>query len=200
MENEYIFFYSNYDEGSNTLKNTLSKYLNLSKMFYPINVNNKALKIPKIITHIPAFIITENGVTNVLFEPDASNWIKKKVETENNSSINDWDPSAMCGFSDNFSSIENPNGMNKDFAFIENEDMQIYTPDSDPIGGQKGQQQNGHQQPQQQQQMQQMQPNFFNNNNNNTSTKNMQKSKTDVALEKLMNERNLNIPRPISRQ
>ena len=81
------------------------------------------MKIPKIITHIPAFIITENNVTNLLFEPDASNWIKKKVEIENNASINDWDPSAMCGFSDNFSSIENPNGMNKDFAFIENGDM-----------------------------------------------------------------------------
>ena len=42
--------------------------------------------------------------------------------------------------------------------------------------------------------------NFNNNFNNNSSTKNMQKSKTDLALEKLMNERNMNIPRPISRQ
>ena len=78
MSNEYIFFYSNYDNVSKLLQDKLIKNYELYKNFHCININNRKLKIPKFITHIPAFLITENGNTQILFEPDASNWLKER--------------------------------------------------------------------------------------------------------------------------
>ena len=217
MSGEYIFFYSNYVEASKQLQEKLIKHYDLYKQFHLINVNDKRLKIPKIITHIPAFIITENGVTNVLFEPDASHWIRDKTQQvqqqssgQGSGSIGDWDPSAMSGFSDNFSSLENSGGMNKDFAFVGQTDQRIYTPNADPVGG--GQQQS---QPQQQQQQPQGMGGFNSMSHQGgfsgissgggfhggqSSNSNMQKSKAERDFERLMAQRRGDIPRPISRQ
>ena len=127
MSNEYIFFLSNYDNNSKLLKDKMIKNYELYKNFHIININDRRLKIPKFITHIPALLVTENGQTEVLFEPDASNWVRSKSEiqaqpqqpdqiqrrqqggqtqqTQENRGpgINEWDPSSMSGFSDNFS-------------------------------------------------------------------------------------------------
>ena len=223
MSGEYIFFYSNYVEASKQLQEKLIKHYDLYKQFHLINVNDKRLKIPKIITHIPAFIITENGVTNVLFEPDASHWIRDRTQQTHQSgpasnggggqdSIGDWDPSAMSGFSDNFSSLENGGGMNKDFAFVGQTDQRIYTPDADPVGGGQGGQQQ--QQPQQSQQPQGIggvntmshQGGFSGISSGGGfhggqgSRANVQKSKSEQDFERLMAQRRNDIPRAVNRQ
>ena len=186
-------------------------YYDLYKQFHLINVNDKRLKIPKIITHIPAFIITENGVTDVLFEPDTSHWIRDKTQQvqqqssgQGSGSIGDWDPSAMSGFSDNFSSLENSGCMNKDFAFVGQTDQRIYTPNADPVGGGQQQSQSQQQQPQRMDGFSSMshQGGFSGGgfHGGQSSNSNMQKSKAEQDFERLMAQRRGDIPRPISRQ
>lgn len=223
MSNEYIFFYSNYDNNSKLLKDRLIKNYQLYKNFHCININDRRLKIPKFITHIPALLVTENGQTEVLFEPDASNWVRSKSEMQaqpqaqtqqqqgqtqqmqmgRGPGINEWDPSSMSGFSDNFSSLESENGMVKNFTFLGQGQEKINTPDSDnTFGG--GNQGNGGQQgfsPQNQQ-------NGFNGINSNGfhggsmggGSRQVKKTKTEIDFERLMNSRKNDIPQPVARQ
>ena len=227
MSNEYIFFLSNYDNNSKLLKDKMIKNYELYKNFHIININDRRLKIPKFITHIPALLVTENGRTEVLFEPDASNWVRSKSEMQaqpqqrdqmqhrqqggqtqqtqvnRGPGINEWDPSSMSGFSDNFSSLESENGMVKNFTFLGQGQEKINTPDSDNTfdGGNQG---NGGQQgfsPQNQQ-------NGFNGINSNGfhggsmggGSRQVKKTKTEMDFERLMNSRKNDIPQALARQ
>lgn len=224
MSNEYIFFYSNYDNNSKLLKDRLIKNYQLYKNFHCININDRRLKIPKFITHIPALLVTENGQTEVLFEPDASNWVRSKSEMQaqpqaqtqqqggqtqqthmgGGPGINEWDPSSMSGFSDSFSSLESENGMVKNFTFLGQGQEKINTPDSDNTFGGGNQGGNGGQQgfsPQNQQ-------NGFNGINSNGfhggsmggGSRQVKKTKTEIDFERLMNSRKNDIPQPVARQ
>ena len=213
MSNEYIFFYSNYDNASKNLKEKLIKHYELYKKFHLININDKRLKIPKFITHIPSLLITENGNTTVKCEPEASQWIREMTEPQQggNGSIGDWDPTVMSGFSDNFSSLEDETVMDKNFSFVGRGEQKIYTPDSEQISEQtSGQPQQG--------QSQQGQPrggfNSFNNqggqggfNGINSSggfhggqSRNVKKSKAETDFDTLLSQRRSEIPKPIARQ
>ena len=117
--------------------------------------------------------------------------------------INEWDPSSMSGFSDNFSSLESENGMVKNFTFLGQGQEKINTPDSDNTfdGGNQG---NGGQQgfsPQNQQ-------NGFNGINSNGfhggsmggGSRQVKKTKTEMDFERLMNSRKNDIPQALARQ
>ena len=211
MSNEYIFFYSNYDNVSKLLQDKLIKNYELYKNFHCININNRKLKIPKFITHIPAFLITENGNTQILFEPDASNWLKERsggVSNEQQAqngqgSINDWDPSSMSGFSDNFSSLESENGMVKNFSFLGQQEQKINTPESDNnVGGNNsGQQSNNFQQ--QQGGFSGISSSGFHGGSMSSQMgggRQIKKTKTEMDFERLMNQRKQEIPQPVHRQ
>lgn len=210
MSNEYIFFYSNYDNVSKLLQDKLIKNYELYKNFHCININNRKLKIPKFITHIPAFLITENGNTQILFEPDASNWLKEKSEGVSNGqqtqngevSINDWDPSSMSGFSDNFSSLESENGMVKNFSFLGQQEQKINTPESDNnVGGNNsGQQSNNLQQ---QGGFSGISSNSFHGGSMSgqmSGGRQIKKTKTEADFERLMNQRKQEIPQAVHRK
>lgn len=205
MSNEYIFFYSNYDNVSKLLQDKLIKNYELYKNFHCININNRKLKIPKFITHIPAFLITENGNTQILFEPDASNWLKERSggvsngqQVQNNKdSINEWDPSSMSGFSDNFSSLESENSMVKNFSFLGQQEQKINTPESDNTEANTSNQQNNNFQ----------QQGGFNGISSNGfhggsmgGGRQIKKTKTESDFERLMNQRKQELPQPVHRQ
>ena len=211
MSNEYIFFYSNYDNVSKLLQDKLIKNYELYKNFHCININNRKLKIPKFITHIPAFLITENGNTQILFEPDASNWLKERSGGVSNGqqaqngqgSINDWDPSSMSGFSDSFSSLESENGMVKNFSFLGQQEQKINTPESDNnVGGNNsGQQSNNFQQ--QQGGFSGISSSGFHGGSMGGQMgggRQIKKTKTEMDFERLMNQRKQEIPQPVHRQ
>ena len=204
MNNEYIFFYSNYDNASKNLREKLIKHYELYKKFHLININDKRLKIPKFITHIPALLITENGNTNIKYEPEASKWIREITEPQQsggNGNIGDWDPTVMSGFSDNFSSLDNDSGMDKNFSFVGRGDQKIYTPDSEPISGQS---QQGNQQSQVGFNSFSSQGGFSGINSSGGfhggQSRNVKKSKAESDFERLLTQRRNEIPKPISRQ
>jgi hypothetical protein len=217
MSNEYIFFYSNYDNNSKLLKDRLIKNYKLYKNFHCININDRRLKIPKFITHIPALLVTENGKTEILFEPDASNWVRSKSEiqlqtqTQQNKDqsqqiqknggpgINEWDPSSMSGFSDSFSSLESENGMVKNFTFLGQGQEKINTPDSDnSFGG--GNNNQGFSPQNQQNGFNGINSNGFHGGSMGGQSRQVKKTKTEIDFERLMNSRKNEIPQAIARQ
>lgn len=226
MSNEYIFFYSNYDNNSKLLKDKMIKNYELYKNFHLININDKKLRIPKFITHIPALLITENGNTQVLFEPDASKWVmyksgigqgqqqqqeqnigggQQQEETMGGQGINEWDPSSMSGFSDNFSSLGTDNGMVKNFSFLGQGQERINTPDSDNTfgdGNQGGGGQQGFSPQNQQNGFNGISSNGFHGGSMNGGGRgnNVKKTKTEMDFERLMNQRKNDLPQPIARQ
>jgi len=191
MNSEYLFFYSNFDTNSKELMDKLYKNHDLYQKFHLININNKKLRslIPRSITEIPAFLITENGQRfPPLFGAKALEWIKERsIQASGESELSSWDPSGMTGFSDNFSSLDDNEGeMKKNYSYLGGQTESIYTPDAQPISGQG----NGGGQ---QQQMQQ--PNFSMQQQSRPA-----KSSADAAYERLINQRNQELPKPISGQ
>jgi len=207
MSNEYIFFYSNYDNASKNLREKLIKHYELYKKFHLININDKRLKIPKFITHIPALLLTENGNTNIKYEPEASQWIREMTEPkqgEGNGNIGDWDPTVMSGFSDNFSSLENDSVMDKNFSFVSRGEQKIYTPDSEQIDGQSQQGQNQQPPPRGGFNSFGGQGGFSGINSSGGfhggQSRNVKKSKAENDFERLLSQRRSEIPKPIARQ
>ena len=189
MNSEYLFFYSNFDTNSKELMDKLYKNHDLYQKFHLININNKKLRslIPRSITQIPAFLITENGQRfPPLFGAKALEWIKERnIQASGESELSSWDPSGMTGFSDSFSSLDDNEGeMKKNYSYLGGHTESIYTPDSQPISGQGS---GG------QQQMQQ--PNFSMQQQSKPT-----KSSADAAYERLVNQRNQDVPKPISGQ
>lgn len=207
MSGEYIFFYSNYDNASKNLREKLIKHYELYKKFHLININDKRLKIPKFITHIPALLITENGNTNIKYEPEASKWIREITEPQDaggNGNIGNWDPTVMSGFSDNFSSLDNDSGMDKNFSFVGRGEQQIYTPDSEPISDQSNNRQNPRTQSQGGFNSFSSQDGFSGINSSGGfhggQSRNIKKSKAESDFDRLLSQRRSEIPKPISRQ
>lgn len=189
MNSEYLFFYSNFDTNSKELMDKLYKNHDLYQKFHLININNKKLRslIPRSITQIPAFLITENGQRfPPLFGAKALEWIKERnIQASGESELSSWDPSGMTGFSDSFSSLDDNEGeMKKNYSYLGGQSESIYTPDSQPISGQG----NGGQQ-------QMQQPNFSMQQQSKPA-----KSSADAAYERLINQRNQDVPKPISGQ
>jgi len=162
----YILFYSNRCLHSKELLNILSKDAELNQKFNKINIDVGNIKIPPYVTSVPTAIITIDGKPNKIVGSQIFNWYKqvrsKKQEEE---VIQDWDPSAMTGYSDGFSYIENPEVMKKSFSFL-NDNNSITTPDEGSYTG----------------------------NNNNGNSKDKPKTQLDTDFERMMSGRNNEVP------
>ena len=76
-----IVFYSNYCLHCNNLLNKLSKTILHSKILY-VCIDDKNIKIPRIITRVPSLYIV--GEKKVLIENEIDIWVKNQVSAFEN--------------------------------------------------------------------------------------------------------------------
>ena len=131
----FILFYSSKCLHSKEFMLLLHKDSDLNQKFTKVNIDNKNIKIPPYIKAVPSIIIQENNQPNLLVGSKIFDWYnnthKKNIS---NSSIQDWDPCTMTGYSDGFSYLENNDVMKKSYAFLSDNNNQINTPDEKNYG------------------------------------------------------------------
>jgi hypothetical protein len=136
---EYVLFYSKDCVHCKEFMNELYKNQDLYKLFHLINVLEENIKLPRYVQSVPTLIINESNsqrpqikVGNNVFE-----WYKEKMEQNNKTmigGIQDWDPSMMNGYSDNFSSLDSTNEKDRNFAYLDMNTSRINTPDAQNSG------------------------------------------------------------------
>ncbi len=170
MSDDYLLFYSSKCLHSKDFLTILSKDVQLNKKFTKINIDNKSIKLPPYIKAVPSAIITTNGQPQLLVGTAIFKWYsethkKAPEQQQQQNAILDWDPMAMTGYSDGFSYIDNGSDpQKKSFAFLGGNDGSIYTPDEKSFGGNDDKKSGG------------------------------AKTELDINFEKLMNNRNHDIP------
>lgn len=153
---KYVIFYSEQCQHSKDFMNQLYKNYDLYKKFMKINVD-KVAKIPKMITVVPTIIVP--GIPKPLSDNTAFMWLKSINSNNNmnngrndtmnggnisgnnvgnnmgnnmgNNGIESFDPIAMSGFSDSFSSLDNGNPLDKNFSFVGRSNTDMITPPDD---------------------------------------------------------------------
>ncbi len=134
--NDYILFYSNKCNHSKELLVLLTKDPELNKKFIKINIDTRGVKIPPYVKSVPSAIIPMNGSPSLLVGVNIFKWYDEnhKVNVQS-SSIMDYDPLGMAGYSDNFSFLDGKNEpLKKAFSFV-NENFNIPTPDGNSMTG-----------------------------------------------------------------
>ena len=132
--------------------------------------DNKSIKLPPYVKAVPSAIITVNGQPQLLVGTAIFKWYaethkKAPEQQQQQNALLDWDPMAMTGYSDGFSYIDNSNDpQKKSFAFLGGNDGSIYTPDEKSFGGNDDKKSGG------------------------------AKTELDLNYEKLMNNRNHEVP------
>ena len=170
MSDDYLLFYSNKCLHSKDFLTILSKDIKLNQKFTKINIDNKSIKLPPYVKAVPSAIITVNGQPQLLVGTAIFKWYaethkKAPEQQQQQNAILDWDPMAMTGYSDGFSYIDNSNDpQKKSFAFLGGNDGSIYTPDEKSFGGNDDKKSGG------------------------------AKTELDLNYEKLMNNRNHEVP------
>jgi hypothetical protein len=170
MSDDYLLFYSNKCLHSKDFLTILSKDVKLNQKFTKINIDNKSIKLPPYVKAVPSAIITVNGQPQLLVGTAIFKWYaethkKAPEQQQQQNAILDWDPMAMTGYSDGFSYIDNSNDpQKKSFAFLGGNDGSIYTPDEKSFGGNDDKKSGG------------------------------AKTELDLNYEKLMNNRNHEVP------
>lgn len=173
-DSEYILFYSNKCIHCKELLTLLYKDVELNQKFTKLNIDNGNFKIPPYVKSVPTAIVTQNGQASVLVGTNVFKWFNqrhsKTIETQG---IQDWDPHTMSGFSDGFSYLENQSVIKRSFAFI-NENIKIDAPDQDKyVNGRS------------------------NSNSGNNSKSDLKQQQFSKDYERLMNQRNNEVPAPI---
>ena len=170
MSDDYLLFYSNKCLHSKDFLTILSKDIKLNQKFTKINIDNKSIKLPPYVKAVPSAIITVNGQPQLLVGTAIFKWYaethkKAPEQQQQQNAILDWDPMAMTGYSDGFSYSDNSNDpQKKSFAFLGGNDGSIYTPDEKSFGGNDDKKSGG------------------------------AKTELDLNYEKLMNNRNHEVP------
>jgi hypothetical protein len=170
MSDDYLLFYSNKCLHSKDFLTILSKDVKLNQKFTKINIDNKSIKLPPYVKAVPSAIITVNGQPQLLVGTAIFKWYaethkKAPEQQQQQNAILDWDPMAMTGYSDGFSYIDNSNDpQKKSFSFLGGNDSTIYTPDEKSFGGNDDKKSGG------------------------------AKTELDLNYEKLMNNRNHEVP------
>lgn len=168
MSDDYLLFYSNKCLHSKDFLTILSKDVKLNQKFTKINIDNKSIKLPPYVKAVPSAIITVNGQPQLLVGTAIFKWYAethKKVVAQQEEKILDWDPMAMTGYSDGFSYLDNASDpQKKSFAFLGGNDGSIYTPDEKSFG------------------------------TNDDKKSGGAKTELDINYEKLMNNRNHEVP------
>lgn len=123
----YILFYSKQCKYSREFLVQLYKHPELFKKFSMIDVNNKGIKLPSSIQSVPTIIVPGIHKEDIHTGPQALSWLEMVSSSLNNTSqqqsqqqqsqegqiqptpggIEDYDPSAMSGFSDSFTLLDN---------------------------------------------------------------------------------------------
>lgn len=170
MSDDYLLFYSNKCLHSKDFLTILSKDVKLNQKFTKINIDNKSIKLPPYVKAVPSAIITVNKQPQLLVGTAIFKWYaethkKAPEQQQQQNAILDWDPMAMTGYSDSFSYIDNGGDpQKKSFAFLGGNDGSIYTPDEKSFGGNDDKKSGG------------------------------AKTELDLNYEKLMNNRNHEVP------
>lgn len=168
MSDDYLLFYSNKCLHSKDFLTILSKDVKLNQKFTKINIDNKSIKLPPYVKAVPSAIITVNGQPQLLVGTAIFKWYAethKKVVAQQEEKILDWDPMTMTGYSDGFSYLDNSSDpQKKSFAFLGGNDGSIYTPDEKSFG------------------------------TNDDKKSGGAKTELDLNYEKLMNNRNHEVP------
>lgn len=171
MSDDYLLFYSNKCLHSKDFLTILSKDVKLNQRFTKINIDNKSIKLPPYVKAVPSAIITVNKQPQLLVGTAIFKWYaethkKAPEQQQQQNAILDWDPLAMTGYSDSFSYIDNNSNdpQKKSFAFLGGNDGSIYTPDEKSFGGNDDKKSGG------------------------------AKTELDINFEKLMNNRNHEVP------
>ena len=105
--NKYILFYSEQCHFSKEFLQTLYKYKDLYQKFIKVNVDDKRIKLPPYIREVPTIIVpNSNGKNDLHVGGKAFSWLNGLNQNEKRNdagTIEDYDPSAMSGFSDGYS-------------------------------------------------------------------------------------------------
>lgn len=129
---EYVLFYSNKCLHSKELINLLYKDQDLFSKFVKVNIDVSKVKIPPYIKSVPSAIIPINGIPKLLIGTQIFNWYNENhTKTLENNQINEYEPSTMSGYSDNFSYLDNGTcPMDKSYLYLNKmEQCSIITPD-----------------------------------------------------------------------
>jgi hypothetical protein len=133
---DYLLFFSSKCLHCKELLTLFSKDFDLNQKFLKISVDNPNFKIPPYIKSVPSAIIPTNGQPKLLVGNDIFKWFNAShTKTVEKLGIQDWDPHTMTGYSDGFSYIENPEVIKKSFAFLNDTNNNIITPDENSYSG-----------------------------------------------------------------
>jgi thiol-disulfide isomerase/thioredoxin len=169
---DYILFFSSKCLHCKELLNLLHKDVALNQKFIKVSVDTQGFKIPPYVKSVPTAIIPGNGQPQLLVGSAIFKWYNS-LHTQNieKISIQDWDPHTMAGYSDGFSYIENGDVIKKSFAFLNDGDHNIITPDEKNYSG----------------------------DSSGSGDKNQPKTKLDNEFENFMAQRSYEVPTPITK-
>tara|TARA_B110000037_G_C17112416_1_gene502443 strand:+ start:1595 stop:2125 length:531 start_codon:yes stop_codon:yes gene_type:complete len=174
---EQILFYSKNCSFCTELLNKLYKNKEILEKIILININNHQLQIPRYIKSVPSLLVNDKGNINVLTDNELFEWVDAEIN-KLRSSILDWDPTTMSGYSGAFSFIGDEDSKNdRNYTFLTNvKQYKINTPDADSING--------------------------SNDSNEGSKKRSNKENNDISnkLEMLKQQRDMETPKSTSRQ
>jgi len=136
---EYVLFYSKDCVHCNEFMNELYKNQDMYRLFHFINVNEKGLKLPSYVKSVPTLIVNESQLQRpkIKVGEQVFDWYKGIIENNNQAmagGIQDWDPSMMNGYSDNFSPLDNSGEKDRNFVYLDSQTDRINTPDAQNNG------------------------------------------------------------------
>ncbi len=170
-QNSHILFYSNKCVHSKELLVLLSKDPELDRKFKKVNIDNPGVQIPHYVTKVPSAVIPFNGKPSLFVGKSIFKWYDDNhSQTTSNQEIQDYDPVGMSGYSDSFSFINNNNPLKKAYTYL-----------NENFGGIQNVQAPGQ------------------NEEKETSRESQKRKEFDSALNRMMQQRDNEIPQPPQR-
>ena len=180
-QNSYILFYSNKCVHSKELLVLLNKDPELDRKFKKVNIDNPGVNIPNYVTKVPSAVIPYNGKQSLFVGKSIFKWYEDNHrQTTNNQEIMDYDPIGMSGYSDSFSFIDNNNPLKKAYTYLNENFGGISNVGGGGGGGNGG-------------------GRFGDDSDAPKERESLKKKELDNALDRMMQQRNNEVPKPPQR-